>query len=136
MEIKDNSGDTACQRTAIPQRILIIEDNREAADTLGEILKLLGHEVRIAYSGLEGVRLASDWGPTIVVSDIGLPELDGFEVARELRGSRKTAGAKLIALTAYGTDEDRRLAARAGFDAYITKPADLDALELMLKLAE
>jgi CheY-like chemotaxis protein len=135
MEIQElSTGNEAYRKTTVPQRILIIEDNREAADTLGEILRLLGHEVRIAYSGLQGVNLASEWGPTIVVSDIGLPELDGFEVARELRGRGKTAGAKLIALTAYGTDEDRRLAARAGFDAYITKPADLDALELMLRI--
>ena len=118
-----------------PQRILIIEDNRDAADTLGEILRLLGHEVRIAYSGLAGLHVASEWLPTVVVSDIGLPELDGFEVARELRGHKETAGAKLIALTAYGTEEYRRLAAQAGFDEYITKPADLGALEDILTLA-
>jgi DNA-binding response OmpR family regulator len=118
------------------QRILIIEDNRDAADTLGEILKLLGHEVRIAYSGLEGVHMASDWSPTIVLSDIGLPELDGFEVARELRGRKETAEVKLVALSAYGTEEDRRRARQAGFDYYITKPADLDDLERLLGLTD
>jgi DNA-binding response OmpR family regulator len=131
-----NAGKAAFRGGVESQRILIIEDNRDAADTLGEILKLLGHEVRIAYSGLQGVNVASEWGPTIVVSDIGLPELDGFEVARELRGQKKTAGAKLIALTAYGTEEHRRLAVQAGFDAYITKPADLDALEELLELTK
>src|SRR5436309_2760188 len=66
-------------------RILVIEDNHDSADTLGEILKLLGHEVRVVYTGLDGVRVACAWMPTVVLSDIGLPELDGFEVARALR---------------------------------------------------
>jgi CheY-like chemotaxis protein len=117
------------------RRILIIEDNRDAADTLGKILKLLGYDVQITYSGLEGVKVATEWIPAIVVSDIGLPELDGFEVARELRGKKNTAGARLIALTAYGTDEIRRLALQAGFDVYMTKPANLRDLQELLEVS-
>jgi DNA-binding response OmpR family regulator len=117
-------------------RILIIEDNHDAADTLGEILKLLGYDVRVVYSGLAGVNAASEWVPNTVVSDIGLPELDGFEVARALRGKKTTAGAKLIALSAYGTEDYRRMAFQAGFDDYITKPADLDALQELLEVGD
>jgi CheY-like chemotaxis protein len=115
-----------------PHRVLIIEDNHDAADSLGRLLMLLGQQVRIAYSGSEGVELANEWGPTVVISDIGLPGLDGYEVARALRRARLTGGAKLIALSAYGTEESRRSALKAGFDEYLTKPADLNVLQSML----
>ena len=91
-----------------PHRVLIIEDNHDAADSLGRLLVLLGQQVRIAYSGLEGVDAANEWIPTVVISDIGLPGLDGYEVARTLRRAGLTAGVKLIALSAYGTEESRR----------------------------
>jgi DNA-binding response OmpR family regulator len=117
------------------KRILIIEDNRDAADTLGQILRLRGLDVRVAYTGSEGVRLASAWHPAAIVSDIGLPEMDGFEVARALRRDRATAGTRLIALSAYCAEEDRLQALEAGFDDYITKPADLNALDSLLGVA-
>ena len=115
-----------------PHRVLIIEDNHDAADSLGRLLVLLGQQVRVAYTGTEGVAAAGEWTPTVVISDIGLPGLDGFEVARALRRARSTAGIKLIALSAYGTEENRRSAFRAGFDEYLTKPADLDLLQSLL----
>jgi CheY-like chemotaxis protein len=115
-----------------PHRVLIIEDNHDAADSLGRLLVLLGQQVRIAYSGSEGVDAANEWGPTVVISDIGLPGLDGYEVARALRRARPTAGVKLIALSAYGTEESRRSALKAGFDEYLTKPADLNVLQSLL----
>ena len=117
-------------------RILIIEDNHDAADSLGKLLALLGQQVKIAYSGPEGVVAAGEWLPTIVISDIGLPGLDGYEVARALRRAHRTAGAKLIALSAYGTEENRRSALNAGFDAYLTKPADLSVLRTLLEVSE
>jgi CheY-like chemotaxis protein len=119
-------------RGPVPHRVLIIEDNHDAADSLGRLLVLLGQQVRIAYSGAEGVDAASEWVPTVVISDIGLPGLDGFEVARALRRDRITAGATLIALSAYGTEESRRSALKAGFDEYLTKPADLNVLQRLL----
>src|SRR4051812_2383857 len=101
------------------QRLLIIEDNHDAADSLAELLKMLGYDVRVAYTGLEGVKVADEWRPTTVLSDIGLPELDGFEVARHVRTTATTAAAKLIAVTAYGAEEDRRRARQAGFNHYM-----------------
>ena len=113
-------------------RILIIEDNRDAADSMGILLERLGYDVRIAYSGLQGVHMAERWRPSVVLSDIGLPELDGYEVARELRRNRSTADTRLIAITAYGAEEDRRHAHQAGFNHFMTKPADFDALRALL----
>jgi CheY-like chemotaxis protein len=110
-------------------RILIIEDNRDAALSLQMLLTLLGHQVWVAYTGTEGVSMAERLLPDVVISDIGLPGLDGWEVARALRRNRATAGVKLIALTGYGRDEDRRHAAEVGFDAFLTKPADPDLLQ-------
>lgn len=119
-----------------PHRVLIIEDNHDAADSLGKLLMLMGQQVRIAYTGPDGVTAASEWIPTVVISDIGLPGLDGFDVARALRRGRATAGIKLIALSAYGKEETRRSALRAGFDEYLTKPADLDVLQSLLGVRE
>jgi PAS domain S-box-containing protein len=105
-------------------RILVVEDNRDAADSLRVLLELLGHEVRVAYSGPDGVRTAQEWQPSVVLSDIGLPGLDGFEVAQRLRRDPATAGARLIAITGYGSEEDRRRAEEAGYNHVLKKPAD------------
>jgi len=110
------------------RRVLVVEDNPDAAQTLAMLLDLLGHEVRVAYTGPDGVREAVEWCPDVVVCDIGLPGLNGYGVARELRARPSTAQARLIALTAYGTEDDVRRAGEAGFNAHITKPANPDAL--------
>ncbi len=115
------------------RRILVIEDNRDAADSLRLLLELLGHEVRVAYTGTQGVQAAAEWPPQVVLSDIGLPGgLNGYGVASELRRNPATAQAVLIALTGYGSDEDRRLARQSGFDRLLTKPADPDELQQLL----
>jgi PAS domain S-box-containing protein len=116
-------------------RIVIIEDNRDSADSLRTLLEMLGHEVRVAYSGPDGLKLAGEWAPSVVLSDIGLPGLDGFEVARELRRNEATADARLIAITGYGSEDDCRRAHENGFDHVITKPADPDALQELLTFA-
>ncbi|MDB5310525.1 MAG: chemotaxis protein methyltransferase CheR [Gemmataceae bacterium] len=114
------------------RRIVVIEDQPDAAESLKVLLELLGHEVRVAYTGPEGVGIASTWGPDVVVSDLGLPGLDGYGVARELRLRPATARVRLVALTGYGADEDRRRAAEAGFDYLLTKPADPAELVALL----
>lgn len=106
------------------QRILIIEDNRDSADSLRLLLSLLGHEVQVAYTGPEGVQIAFAWEPDVVLSDIGLPGLDGYGVARELRRNPGTSKARLIAITGYGREDDRRLAEESGFERLLTKPAE------------
>jgi PAS domain S-box-containing protein len=113
-------------------RILVIEDNRDAADSLRTLLELLGHQVDVAYCGPDGVRRARAWRPDIVLCDIGLPGLDGYGVAGELRHDPATARVHLIAVTGYGEEEDRRRARQAGFDHHVTKPVDPSVLEPLL----
>ncbi len=107
----------------IRRRVLVIEDNVDAADTLRDLLELQGHEVRVAHDGNEGIAIANLWGPDVVVSDIGLPgDADGYDVARALSRGANGKRAHLVALSGYGSDADRARAAEAGFDVYLTKP--------------
>src|SRR5690242_16825920 len=114
-------------------RVLVIEDNRATADSLGRLLDLYGYEVRVAYDGLDGVRVAQDWPPDVVLCDIGLPGLDGYGVATALRQHRATATTRLIAITAYGSDEARMRSREVGFERHFTKPIDPDVLLDLLK---
>jgi CheY-like chemotaxis protein len=119
----------------MPLRILVVEDNRDQADSLRMLLGLYGCEVAVAYSGPDGVRVAGLFRPDVVICDIGLPGLDGYVVARQLGGDPATAGARLIAVTAYGQDEDRRRSQEAGFEQHLVKPVDPNALLRVLRLA-
>jgi len=117
-----------------PRRCLLIEDNPDAAESMGLLLELSGHQVEIAHDGRQGLAAARRFLPEIVLCDIGLPGgMDGYEVARQMRGDPALRGASLIALTGYGQDDDQRRAAEAGFDVHLTKPADPDALERLLR---
>jgi PAS domain S-box-containing protein len=117
---------------ARPLRILVVEDNRDSADSLQLLLTLLGHEVHVAYTGPDGVKEATTWIPDVILSDIGLPGLDGYGVASELRRRPETARTRLIAITGYGDEESRRRALASGFDYHLTKPADPDQLLRLL----
>ncbi|WP_437282411.1 ATP-binding protein [Sorangium sp. So ce375] len=108
-------------------RVLIVEDNVDAADTLADALLALGQEVWIASDGPHALRVAAEHRPDLVLLDIGLPGMDGYEVARRLREAGLCSGA-LVALTGYGQASDRRRAEAAGFDAHFVKPMSLDAL--------
>jgi CheY-like chemotaxis protein len=113
-------------------RVLIIEDNKDAADSLRALLEMCGHEVRVAYTGPDGVHEADSWRPEYVLCDIGLPGMDGYGVAAELRRRSVIPRALLIAITGYGSDEDRMRAYNAGFRHHFTKPADPFELIRML----
>jgi two-component system CheB/CheR fusion protein len=113
-------------------RVLIVEDNCDAADSLRMLLEIIGHDVRVAYNGPDGVAEARRWQPGVVLCDIGLPGLDGYGVAEALRRDPATAGARLIAITGYGSEEDRRRALATGFDYHLTKPADPVLLQDLL----
>jgi PAS domain S-box-containing protein len=114
-------------------RILIVEDHRDAAESMRTLLGLAGHEVRTAYNGLAGLAAAAEFRPEVVLCDIGLPGgVDGYEVARMLRQNPEMRGALLIALTGYGHDEDQRRAREAGFDVHITKPVDVKELQNLI----
>jgi CheY-like chemotaxis protein/two-component sensor histidine kinase len=109
-------------------RVLVIEDHRDAAESLRMLLELRGHDVRVAYSGPEGVKMAKEWRPDVALCDIGLPGLDGYGVAIELRSSPETAHTRLIAITGYGQAEARQRCLDVGFEAHLTKPAEPQAL--------
>ncbi|MGC4117573.1 MAG: ATP-binding protein [Myxococcales bacterium] len=112
----------------VRRRILVVEDNRDAADTLREVLELDGHRVVVAYDGPDGLEKAHAFRPHLVLCDIGLPGLDGYGVARELRRDTTLASVFLIALTGYAQPEDQRRAREAGFDRHLAKPPDFDAI--------
>ena len=111
-----------------PVRVLIIEDHRDCADTLRLVLDLLGYETRAVYVGEDGLRLARDWRPAVVLCDLDLPGISGYEVAEALKASPETAHACLVAVTGYGGEEGRRAALARGFDHHFPKPADPAAI--------
>jgi PAS domain S-box-containing protein len=113
-------------------RILIADDNRDAAESLSMLLELAGHEVRVAHLGRTALSLAQTFRPDTALLDIGMPDLSGYEVARELRQAPWAANIQLIALTGWGQGEDRRRALEAGFDHHMTKPIDPDRLESLI----
>ena len=115
------------------RRILVVEDNPDAAATMRDFLELSGHEVQLALNGTAGVEAARQFHPEVVLCDIGLPGMTGFEVAAELRRDPATRSAKLIAVTGYGRDEDRKRSKEAGFDLHLTKPVDPAQLRSVLR---
>lgn len=120
-----NRGQTA--------RVLVVDDNADSADSLAKLLRLIGHQVDVAYDGPSGLAAAQLFEPAVVVLDIGLPGMDGFTVARKLRESKRTKDALLIAVTGYGQHKDQLSAREAGFDHHLTKPVELNALQALLK---
>ena len=113
-------------------RLLVIDDNQDAADTLAMALRLSGHSVYVAYDGVKALELAAATGLDAVVLDIGMPEMDGYEVCRRLRRTPASADLKIVALTGWGAESDRRRSSEAGFDVHLTKPVDYDELEQAL----
>jgi PAS domain S-box-containing protein len=116
---------------AFGRRILVVEDNHDVAEALCGLLQLYGHQVEVASCGRDGVAAARRLRPEVVLCDIGLPGMDGYAVARALRRDPSTAGARLIAVSGYGMDEDRKRSEEAGFELHLTKPvrpADLQRL--------
>jgi CheY-like chemotaxis protein len=114
--------------TPAGRRILIVEDNADAADSLAQLLGLSGQEVRTARDGPRALEAARAFAPEVVLLDIGLPGMDGYELAPLLRQIPGVANALLVALTGNGEEDARRRALEAGFDAHVLKPADLDTL--------
>ena len=119
-----------------PRRVLVVDDNRDAAESMGILLKLLGADVHVAYGGAEALEALPAYRPDVVILDIGMPGMDGYEVARRIRQQPEFQKVTLIALTGWGQDEDRRRSHTAGFDYHLIKPADIDALQALLALVE
>jgi CheY-like chemotaxis protein len=115
-----------------PRRILVVDDNRDSALTLARLLKSMGHEADTAFDGLEAVARAVTFRADMILLDIGMPGLNGYDAARLIREQHSESGPKLVALTGWGQEEDRRRAKEAGFDAHLLKPIDLAALTKLL----
>ncbi len=123
-------------RTAAPRRVLIVDDHKDSRNALRLMLAAVGHDVLEAADGMEGLRLAAEHRPEVAIVDIGLPGMDGYEVARRLRADPATRGMRLIALTGYGRGEDRRRALEAGFELHFVKPVDRERLAQALDAPE
>ncbi len=109
-------------------RVLVVEDNRDSAESLRMLLSAQGYQVALAYTGVEGVEAARIDQPDVVICDVGLPGMDGYAVARALRMNPGTAKVRLIAVTGYGQFDDRARALASGFDTHLVKPADPEVL--------
>jgi PAS domain S-box-containing protein len=114
------------------KRILFVDDNRDAAESLRMMLELLGADVRVAYNGRDAIERFAECQPTAMLLDIGMPGMDGYEVAREIRARADGSTALIVALTGWGQEDDRRRSREAGFDHHLVKPADLETLERVL----
>jgi CheY-like chemotaxis protein len=122
----------AVKRTNAPKRILVVDDNEDAASMLASGLSAYGHDVRTAPDGPSALLLVDGWRPEVAVLDLGLPVMDGYELARRLAARFEEAGARLIAVSGYGQEQDRRQSAEAGFAAHIVKPVDIEELETVI----
>ena len=121
------------QREALPpRRVLVVDDNVDAATGIGMLLQVCGHDVRVVHRGREVLDATLAHGADTIFLDIGLPDIDGYEVVRILRGHSRCRGVRLIALSGFAGDQDKRRAIAAGFDKHLTKPADLRALRAAL----
>ena len=113
-------------------RVLVVDDNRDAADTLSALLELLGHRAQVANDGRAALEAMQDFRPQVVFLDLGMPGMNGYDVARAVRNDRRLDQPLLVALTGWGGEDDRQRTSAAGFDLHLTKPVDLAAIEQML----
>jgi PAS domain S-box-containing protein len=130
------SRDTETVAPATPadgREVLVVDDNEDAAETLGEALRTLGHRVQVASDAPEALAMATDYVPEVALLDLGLPVIDGCELAQRLRLQPGWSHVRLIALTGYGLERDRQRTRRAGFDAHLVKPVDLRTLHAALQ---
>jgi signal transduction histidine kinase len=134
-ETAPRAAQTAAEssRVMAPLKVVIIEDNEDVAETLAEYLQEIGHEVLVAHNGQRGVALVEEARPTVVLCDLGLPEMDGFEVCRRVRALAVSSQPCMIALTGWGRDADLRKTNAAGFDHHLVKPVEAAKLRNLLR---
>lgn len=115
-----------------PRRVLVVDDNVDSANSMALLLRLDGHDVRVAHDGPEALAAAAAFRPGVIILDIGLPGMSGLQVAREIRRAPEHAGVVIIAMTGYGEPEDRARSRAAGIDHHLTKPIDEQELAKLL----
>ena len=133
--VEENENDSSLEsHTALEKvRVLVVDDSTDIARTCAILLQHAGFDVRTANSGHDALKVAVEFQPRTALLDIGLPDLDGYEVARRIRGDLTLQATTLIAITAYGNEESRRRAQAAGFDHYLVKPVHLHDLLLLIR---
>ncbi len=132
---RDAGDGRANDRNLSRHRVLVVDDVQASAKTLALMLKAVGQDVEMRNDGQSAIEAAALWRPSVIFLDIGMPQMDGYEVARRLRQMPEMANVKLVALTGYGQDEDRRRALQAGFNHHLVKPASIEAIEQLLASA-
>ena len=120
------------QQSATKLRVLVADDNSDAATSLGMLLEIIGHEVRVVNDGLEAVEAAALFQPDVILLDIGMPKLNGYEACLRIRAQPQNAGALIVALTGWTQEEKKRRSQEMGFDLYLIKPVELAVLEKLL----
>jgi CheY-like chemotaxis protein len=125
--------DSQAEPKAAKPRILVVDDNADAANSLGRLLSLLGHEVRVVHNGASALSEIDRFGPQAVLLDLGMPIMDGFETAEQIRARPEFQDVALVAITGWGQDRDRQRTDAAGFAAHLIKPVNLDQLEAVLR---
>ena len=126
------AGQQGSAGTTPRRRLLVVDDNKDAAESMSMLLEMWGHEVAFAYDGPSALQTAEQWQPQAVFLDIGLPGMDGYEVAARLRELPQAKDAVLIAITGYGHEDDRLRSRRAGIDHHLVKPVAPDALRNLI----
>jgi CheY-like chemotaxis protein len=127
------AGPRALEESAAQSRkVLVIDDNRDQAESLGKLLSLMGHDVRLGFDGEEALRLALDFRPDVALLDLGLPKLSGCEVAKRMRSDPRVKDTLLLAQTGWGQDDDLQRTKEAGFDHHLLKPVDIGRLKAIL----
>jgi CheY-like chemotaxis protein len=112
--------------------VLVVDDQRDAADTVARLLSLMGYDARVAYSGRQALQLFVEIQPRVVIMDLGMPEMDGFEAAARIRLMPKGTSTTIVALTAWGDEMNRRLSREASIDYHVVKPAAAETLQEVL----
>jgi CheY-like chemotaxis protein len=122
------TSDSTPTTNEAPLRILVVDDNRDSAETLTMLLELMGNEMSVAYDGEQALAMANEIKPDVVLLDIGLPKMNGYEVARQIRQQPWGSKLILVAITGWGQTEDKDLSRESGFDHHLVKPVDHDQL--------
>ena len=124
----DSAIVTSAQFLPDQRKVLVVDDNRDAASSLARFLQLKGHDVRVAHDGVEAIGVNDEFAPHAILLDLGMPGMDGYEACRRIRNAARGQNVRVIAITGWGQEEDRRKAAMAGFDLHLVKPVNPDTL--------
>lgn len=117
-------------------RVVVADDGRDSADSMAMLLTVMGHDVRVAYDGQEAIDVAETFRPHVMILDVGMPKLDGYEAARRVREQSWGREVLLVAMTGWGREDDHRRSEESGFDRHFTKPADMSEIQQVLAAFE